>query len=127
MFLIDGKDFSHNQVSREPGERDYGGMSSLGLIIEVLLSSNFKFSFGLLSALTKSEYNPPLGRSSWAEDASFSVIILTQFYLCSWKIKIQKFAALLTVPALVAASDLLFADKPIYDVHMGLSFLRAYH
>lgn len=76
MFLIDFKDFSHNQVSWEPGGSDCDGMNSLGLSIELLLLwSNFKFSFGLLSALTKPEYNPPFGRSSWAEDASFSVIV----------------------------------------------------
>lgn len=76
MFLIDCKDFSHNQVSWEPGESDYDGTNTLGLSIEgLLLWSNFKFSFGLLSALTKFEYNPAFGRSSWAEDASFSVII----------------------------------------------------
>lgn len=75
MFLIDCKDFSHNQVSWEPGESDYDGMNSLSLFIEVLLLTNFKFSFGVLSTLKKFVYNPPLGRSSWAEDESFPVII----------------------------------------------------
>lgn len=55
MLLLDCEDFSQNQVSWDPGKKDYDVINLLGLSIKVLSWSNFKFSFGLLSALTKSE------------------------------------------------------------------------
>lgn len=55
MLLLDCKDFSQNHVLWEPWKNDYH-INSLDLSLKVLLVwSIFRFSFGLLNILTKSE------------------------------------------------------------------------